>query len=229
MRKSAPVRFGSTRARPPLAAPRQRIGLLGGSFNPAHAGHLLISLLALRRLGLDAVWWIVTPGNPLKSRIELAPLAERLTAARRVASDRRIVVTDFEDRLQTSFSAATIAFLRQRYPGTRFVWIIGADCLAEFHHWQLWEEIFERVPIAVVDRPGWHLRALASPAARRFARARLPETRASRLPFGRPPRWCYLTGPLSAHSSTALRARLSSRDPADGSKQSRNKAAQPEA
>ena len=204
--KSAPIRFGSLRATPPLATAGMRIGLLGGSFNPPHAGHRLISQIALRRLGLDRVWWIVTPGNPLKSRSELLPLAERLGLANAIKQDARITVTSFETGLASPFTAGTLAFLRLRYPSVRFVWLMGADCLAEFHRWRQWRDIFRLLPVAVVDRPGWHLRSLASPAARSFGRKRLTESRAHRLPFMPAPAWTLLTGPLSPLSSTVIRA-----------------------
>lgn len=205
MRKSAPVRFGSVRARPPLVAAGQRIGLLGGSFNPAHEAHRLISEIAIRRLGLDQVWWIVTPGNPLKARSGLPGLPERMREARRVARDQRIVVTGFESGLPTNFTAATLGFLRQRFPEVQFVWVMGADCLAEFHRWRQWREIFKTMPIAVIDRPGWHLRGLAAPAARAFAAARRPEARARLLPGAKTPAWTFVSGPLSPLSSTAIR------------------------
>ena len=127
MHKSAPIRFGSIAARPPLAMAGQRIGLMGGSFNPPHAGHRLISQIALRRLGLDRVWWIVTPGNPLKSGDGLAPLAERLAQCEAMKRDNRIRVTAFEQHLTSSFTAGTLAFLRMRNPGVHFVWLMGAD------------------------------------------------------------------------------------------------------
>ena len=190
----------------PLALAGQRIGLLGGSFNPAHDGHRLISVIAMRRLGLDAVWWIVSPGNPLKSHAELAPQSARMTAAGRVAATPRIIVTGFETALGSSFTVDTLVFLRQRCPGVRFVWLMGADNLADVHRWKHWRRIFALMPVAVVDRPGWHLRANASRAARTFARNRVPQENA-RLALGRAtPSWSLLTGPLSQHSSTALRA-----------------------
>jgi nicotinate-nucleotide adenylyltransferase len=209
LRKSAPFRFGSIRARPPHAEPGQRIGLLGGSFNPPHAAHRLISQIALKRLGLDRLWWIVTPGNPLKARHGLIPLEERLELCRAIADDARITVTGFEAELKTTFTAATIAFLVGRYPATRFVWIMGADCLPEFHRWGQWRDIFHMVPIAVIDRPGWHLRALASRAASAFADARVPERDALRLVEAPLPAWTFLTGPLNHLSSTEIRRRRS--------------------
>ncbi len=207
MRRSAPVRFGSLAARLPHTEPGQRIGLLGGSFNPPHAGHRLISQIALRRLGLDRIWWVVTPGNPLKSRSELLPLDERVGLAQAMAGDQRIAITDFEKDLASSFTAATLEHLRLRRPGVRFVWVMGADGLAQFHRWQNWQLIFRLMPIAVIDRPGWRLKAMASPAARAFARQRLPEAGARGLADCEPPSWTLLSGPLSAISSTDIRAR----------------------
>jgi nicotinate-nucleotide adenylyltransferase len=206
MHKSAPVRFGSIKVRPPLALPGQRIGLLGGSFNPPHAAHRLISEMALKRLGLDRVWWMVTPGNPLKSKSELATLADRLGACRAIARDPRIIVTAFEADLGTAYTAATLAFLKARYPRVRFVWLMGGDNLAGMHDWQHWRDIFASMPIAAIDRPGWRLKALSSPAARAFATARVAEASAGALPARTAPAWTFLTGPLSELSSTVLRA-----------------------
>lgn len=211
MHKSAPASFGTVHARPPLATAGQRIGLLGGSFNPPHAAHRAISLTALRRLRLDRVWWIVTPGNPLKSRRELLPLGDRIALCRTMAADRRIVVTAFEADLSTTFTAATLAFLTTRNAGTQFVWLMGADCLVEFHRWRQWRDIFEMLPIAVVDRPGLHLAALASRAGRAFAGARRPENSAATLAGRKAPAWTFLTGPLSPLSSTAIRSRQRAR------------------
>lgn len=207
MRRSSPVRFGSIRAQPPPASRSQRIGLLGGSFNPPHAAHVLISETALKRLRLDRVWWLVTPGNPLKSRGELAPLAERMAACRRLAHDSRIVVTGLEAQLPSPFTAATVDFLKLRRPGVRFVWLMGADNLAGFHRWRQWREIARSVPIAVIDRPRQRLAGVASRAGHWLARHRLPEVRARTLPWQRPPAWVLLTGPLSPLSSTELRRR----------------------
>ena len=206
MRLTPFSRSGRLTAKPPPAATGQRIGLLGGSFNPPHAAHLLITEIALKRLGLDRVWWLVTPGNPLKSNNHLMPLEARLEASRTLAADPRITVTAFEKDLPSAFTAATLDYLRMRYPQTRFVWIMGADCLAQFHRWQQWRHIFETMPVAVVDRPGWRLKANASPAAKTFAAARLPETNAPALASAPAPAWTILTGPLSPLSSTALRA-----------------------
>jgi nicotinate-nucleotide adenylyltransferase len=181
-----------------------RTGLLGGSFNPPHEAHRAISLTALKRLGLDRVWWLVSPGNPLKDPSMLPDLEARVEAARRIARHPRIDVSGF-----TGGSAYTIdllAALKRRFPGVQFVWLMGADNLAEFHHWREWEEIFALVPIAVFDRPGYRLRALASRAAQRFAPYQVDETDAGGLAGLIPPAWTLITHPLSSLSSTALRA-----------------------
>lgn len=193
-------------ARLPLAMAGQRIGLLGGSFNPAHDGHALISRIALRRLRLDAVWWLVSPGNPLKSHADLAPLAERMAHARQVAGSRRIKVTDVEASRNSVYTIDTLAFLRRRCPGVRFVWLMGADNLVQMPRWRRWQSIFAAMPVAVIDRPGWHLAAHASRASRTFERARVPDGRAAAVVNGGTPRWVLLTGPLSTLSSSAIRA-----------------------
>lgn len=190
-----------------MAGAGQRIGLMGGSFNPPHDGHLRVAETAMKRLRLDAVWWLVTPGNPLKSHAELPPLGDRIAACRRLVGTRRIVVTGLEADLGTSFSAATIAYLRLRRPDVRFVWVMGADNLAQFHRWRDWRWIASALPIAVVDRPGWRLPALSGTAARRLASSRLPEEQAGLLAVSRPPAWVLLTTRLSPLSSTTLRGR----------------------
>jgi nicotinate-nucleotide adenylyltransferase len=201
----AKASFGSIAVKTPLALVGQRIGIMGGTFNPPHAGHALISRTALRRLRLDQLWWVVTPGNPLKASNGLPDIEIRMNESRLLARDRRMRVTGFEQNLGTPFTAATLAFLKRRSPGVHFVWIMGADNLAQFHRWQDWRGIARMMPIAVVDRPGWRLKALASPAAHALARAYRPESRSARLPLMRPPCWTLLTGPLSRLSSTELR------------------------
>jgi nicotinate-nucleotide adenylyltransferase len=190
---------------PPVFA-GQRIGLMGGTFNPPHEGHAVCALTALRRLKLDQLWWMVTPGNPLKTGEGLPPLEERMAASRRLVDDPRIKVTGFEAALGTSYTYATVRYLTGRLPGVYFAWVMGADNLAGFHRWQRWREIAGLVPIAVVDRPGWRHRALASPAAGGLARFRVPEGLASQLPLMAPPAWTFLSTRLSAASSTALRS-----------------------
>ncbi|MDJ1157552.1 nicotinate-nucleotide adenylyltransferase [Chelatococcus sp. SYSU_G07232] len=193
---------------PPLPrhAPGMRIGLFGGSFNPPHAGHRLASLVALRRLGLDRVWWIVTPGNPLKDNARLPALAARMAAARATAAHPRIDVTGFEASIGTRYTYDTIAYLRRRCPEVRFVWIMGADNLAGFHRWQRWREIAALVPIAVVDRPGATVKAARAKAAQALGTRRLREAEARLLSAARLPAWVFLHGPRSPLSSTALRA-----------------------
>ncbi len=191
-----------------------RIGLFGGTFDPPHAAHRAACLLALRRLGLDRVWWLVTPGNPLKDTRGLAPLAERLVAARTLAHHPRIDVTDLEANLGTPYTYATVKYLVRRCPGVHFVWIMGADNLRSFHRWQRWRGIAELVPIAVVDRLGPSLYSAASAAGQALARARIPEQAARRLAERRPPAWIYLHGLKSPLSSTALRAARAASKPA---------------
>ena len=188
------------------AAPGLRIGLFGGSFDPPHAGHVHVTLRALRAFGLDRVWWLVTPGNPLKADTP-AVLARRMAAARAIVRHPQVDVTDVEARLGTRHTAETLAALRRRFPGVRFVWLMGADNLAGFHRWERWGEIMGRTPVGVLARPGQQLAAGLSPAARRFARWRVPAWEARALPFLEPPAWTLLTGRMLDLSSSELRAR----------------------
>ena len=197
--------FGGLNVKLPAVAPGQSIGLLGGSFNPAHEGHLDISLHALKRLGLDQIWWVVSPGNPLKSHDELAPLDERVENARHLAKGGRIVVTDFERELPAPYTASTLEFLTSRFGRTNFVWLMGADNLAQLHLWKNWEMIFNLVPMAILDRPGFRHKAHASRAAKKFASAYVDETNASGLALMAAPAWTFLTVPLNSASSTELR------------------------
>lgn len=183
-----------------------RIGLLGGSFNPPHAAHRQASLFAMKRLGLDRVWWLVTPGNPLKETSALPSLDTRMTAARAVSRHPRIDVTDVEAHIDTRFTADTVAWLRRRCPGVDFVWLMGADNLAQFHRWQKWRSIARQVPIGVIDRPESSFSALASPAAQALARFRFPEQAAGRLAGAPCPAWIFLHGMKSPLSSTQIRA-----------------------
>lgn len=185
-----------------------RIGLFGGSFNPAHAGHLHVSRLALRLLRLDQVWWLVSPQNPLKPTRGMAGLEERLREARAIiGGDQRIVATAVEAGLGTTYTVDTVRALQRRFSGHRFVWLMGADNLVQLPRWRAWRRLFRSVAIAVFDRPTYSIRAVHGKAARRFASARLPERRAQRLVDMAPPAWVFFPGRLHAGSATAIRAR----------------------
>ncbi|PKP82294.1 MAG: nicotinic acid mononucleotide adenylyltransferase [Alphaproteobacteria bacterium HGW-Alphaproteobacteria-2] len=189
----------------PHAEPGQRIGLLGGSFDPAHAGHAHITREALKRFHLDRVWWLVSPGNPLKP-LGPAPMARRLARARRVMSHPRVTVTGIEARLGTRYTAETLDRLAARYPGVRFVWLMGADNLTSFHRWQRWQDILHRVPVGVLARPGKRIPARQSVAARAFAHRRLPEAAAPLLALRTAPAWCFLNVPMVDLSSSRIRS-----------------------
>jgi nicotinate (nicotinamide) nucleotide adenylyltransferase/ribosome silencing factor RsfS/YbeB/iojap len=186
----------------------RRIGLLGGSFNPAHGGHLHVSLLALKHLALDQIWWLVSPQNPLKPVEGMAPFTVRLGRARRVAAAHpRIIVSDMEDRLGPSrYTADTLAALRRRFPRARFVWLMGSDNLLQIPHWERWTGIFKAVPVAVFDRPSYSLKALSGLAAERFAAKRVPVSAARGLAERRPPAWVFFHTPLDMHSATRIRS-----------------------
>lgn len=198
--------FGSLAVRIPAAVAGQRIGLLGGSFNPPHRAHVAISEAVMKRLGLDEVWWIVTPGNPLKAHGDLAPLADRLDACRRLVTNPRIRITAFEEELGSSSTIVTLSFLKRRLQGVHFVWIMGGDNLAGFHRWAQWRDIAALMPFVVADRPQWRLKALSAPAARALAQFRLPDEAARSLALKKAPAWLYLTLRLSPESSTRIRA-----------------------
>lgn len=191
----------------PLHTRGMRIGLFGGSFNPPHDGHRLASLIALKRLKLDAIWWIVTPGNPLKENSALPPLQRRMAAARAVAAHPRIAITGFEADTGSPYTYATLSWLMRRCPGVDFVWIMGADNLAGFHRWQRWKDIASLMPLAVIDRPESTLRAVSGRTALRYGANRLREHEAGLLLARTPPAWLFIHGPRSALSSTELRAK----------------------
>ncbi len=190
----------------PIARAGQTIGLFGGSFDPAHPGHLHVSREALKRFGLDRVWWLVSPGNPLKPKGP-APLAQRLAAAHALVDHPRIIVTDIEARIGTRYTAQTIAALQALYPGVRFVWLMGADNLAQFHRWQDWQEIMARVAVGVLARPGSRIAARTAKAASIFRHAKLPAEAAHLLAHRAPPAWCFVNLPMIDASSSAIRAR----------------------
>ena len=181
-----------------------RIGLFGGSFNPAHSGHLHVAETAMKRLQLDWVWWIVARGNPLKTAH--GDFTERLASARAAAHHPRMIVTDIEARLGLTYTSDTLAAIVARAPEAHFVWLMGADNMAGFHHWQNWQGIAQTLPIAVIARPGVGPGARNSPFARRFAENRIPSAAARTLATTPPPAWTYLAAPLDPSSSTALRA-----------------------
>ena len=189
----------------PPFAPGMRIGLLGGSFNPPHEGHALITRLALRRLRLDRIWWLVTPGNPLKSLTGLAALKARVEAARGLDVGPKVVVSDIEAQIESRFTYDTLRWLKRRAPRVHFVWIMGADNLRQFHRWRHWRAIADLVPIVVLDRPGSTLSATSGRAGAALARWRVPEREATRFAAMRPPALLFLHGRRSKLSSTALR------------------------
>jgi len=183
-----------------------RIGLLGGSFNPAHAGHRHIAQLALTRLRLDQVWLLVSPGNVLKPQRGMAPLAQRLASARSLADGRRVVASAIEAVFGTRFTIDALRRLQRQFPRTRFVWLMGADIVEQLPRWRRWLEFVESVPLAVLPRPDFNRRALSSHVVHRFARARHPAQSASRLAGQEPPAWIFLRVPQHAASATAIRA-----------------------
>ncbi|MGZ8363257.1 MAG: nicotinate-nucleotide adenylyltransferase [Caulobacteraceae bacterium] len=186
--------------------PGSTVGLFGGTFDPPHAGHLHVARTALRRLGLDRVVWLVSPGNPLKAD-RADDLDRRVKAARGLARGRRMTVSGAEAVLGTRYTVDTLRALKRRFPHTRFVWIMGADGLRDMIHWKAWREIFHEVPVAVIARPGAAVRSRLSPAAKTFAHARLPSSQSRLLASAEPPAWIYLTAPWNHSSSTALRSR----------------------
>jgi nicotinate-nucleotide adenylyltransferase len=192
----------------PPHAPGLRVGLFGGSFNPPHAAHRAASLFAMKRLALDRVWWLVSPGNPLKDTRELPSLAARLAAARACARHPRIVVTDIEAQIGTRYTVDTIRKLRRRFPVVHFVWIMGVDNFIDFHRWRAWHDVFRLLPVGVIDRGGISLGALGQPAARAYGRWRLAEADARRLATRKPPAWVLLHGMKSSVSSTTLRQKI---------------------
>jgi nicotinate-nucleotide adenylyltransferase len=189
-----------------------KVGLFGGTFDPPHEGHVHVAQTALRRLGLDRVVWLVSPQNPLKIAAPVSAWDARLAMTGRIASHPAMIVSDAESRLNSRFTIDTIGRLKALFPHVHFVWIMGADALAGFHRWRAWRQIMKEVPVAVISRPRDGLRGLNSPAAKIFARGRLPATMGRRLALAKPPAWIYLVEPLNFTSSTALRE---GRRPAD--------------
>ena len=187
--------------------PGMKVGLFGGSFDPAHEGHAHVARAALRGLGLDRVVWLVSPRNPLKPTSPVASMEARLAAARKLASGPSMIVSDVESCFDLRFTIDTIRLFKARFRAVHFVWIMGADALAGFHRWRFWREIMAETPVAIVSRPGETLRGLFAPMPRIFAGWRIPEVAARRLPLARPPAWVYLSEPLNCSSSSVLRNR----------------------
>jgi nicotinate-nucleotide adenylyltransferase len=194
------------RLKVPPAEPGMRIGLFGGSFNPPHEGHRLVALQSLKRLALDKLWLLVTPGNPLKDHRELAPLERRVDETVKLMDDPRVVVTAFEASKGFTYTYETLSFLAQAHPRAEFVWIMGADSLQNFDRWERWQDITRLMPIAVYDRPGLAFSAITGPAAQSLEPFRLPEAEARTLAGRPPPAWVYLHGMVSPQSSSAIRA-----------------------
>lgn len=190
----------------PYATPGQVIGLLGGSFDPAHGGHAHITREALKRFGLDRVWWLVSPGNPLKERGP-APMDKRIARAKAVMQHPRVEITGIEAQLGTRYTAQTVVKLQALYPQVRFVWLMGADNMAQLHLWQDWRQIMESVPIGVLARPGQRISARMSRAAALYAPYRIPGRFGHLLAQADAPAWSFVNVPMNAASSTAIRAR----------------------
>jgi nicotinate-nucleotide adenylyltransferase len=182
-----------------------RVGLLGGSFDPAHAGHVQVTLEALRRFKLDRVWWLISPGNPLKSHGP-APIEQRMAGARAIMRHPKVHVSDFEVHSGTRYTADTVSHLRKVYPGVQFIWLMGADNLVQFNRWDNWQQIMRTVPIGVLARPGDRISARTSVAARVFRSARLPAHASHLLAGAQAPAWCFVNMPMVDLSSTAIRA-----------------------
>ncbi len=189
----------------PQAGAGMAVGLLGGSFDPPHRGHVRITRAALARFRLDRVWWLVSPGNPLKPEAPAAS-GRRIALARALIRHPRVAVTDLETRLGTRTTADLLEKLLPLYPGVRFVWLTGADNFATLHRWERWQRIMASVPVGVLARPGHQIAARMGPAARRFRSARLPAEAAGLLAQTEPPAWCFVNLPLDPASSSQIRA-----------------------
>ena len=190
----------------PLATKGLRIGLLGGSFDPPHSGHMHISKWAIKEFSLDRIWWLVSPGNPLKKDAP-ADLDRRLSACNKLVNHPKVIVTDLERVFNTRYTAQTLTSLKSQYRGVRFVWLMGADNLAEFHKWDRWQDIMHMLPVGVMARPNQQLAANCSPAARIFRESRLSARSSTALPFKEAPSWSLLTGPMDDESSSKIRAK----------------------
>ena len=203
-------RYPAQRVRLPAVGVGQSVGLYGGSFDPVHDGHLLVAEQGLKAVKLDWVWWLVTPGNPLKAHDPSHGLIARMAAVSKAADGPRTHILDVEQHLGVRYTADTVSILQTMRPDVRFVWLMGADNLASFHNWNAWKSIVARVPIAVVDRPGSRHAALSSKVAQMFEKQRLDSADAALLAGAKPPIWSFVRGPLSSSSSTIMRAKRAS-------------------
>jgi nicotinate-nucleotide adenylyltransferase len=183
----------------------QRIGLFGGSFNPAHAGHRMVALYALKRLQLDWVWWLVSPQNPLKDAKETGEYSARLIYAKQIANHPRFVVTDIEKQIHSRTTSQTLAAMQMALRQAHFVWIMGADSFRDLDRWKRWSHIAETVPLGILARPGYSIRALGSQAANRYSKNRVRNEQAGLLAKRRAPAWVFVSMPLRKESSTAIR------------------------
>ena len=188
----------------PLGLPGLTIGLLGGSFDPPHEGHVHITKISIKIFNLSRLWWLVSPGNPVKDKIP-SDINKRLLASKQIMEHPSVGITDIEKKLQTKFTFQTLIKMKKLYPGTRFVWLMGADNLVNFHHWKNWDWIMKNVPVGVLARPNEQIKAGLSPAATRFGKYRLPKEKSFLLPYISPPAWTLVTGPMRNISSSKLR------------------------
>ena len=188
----------------PLGVPGLTIGLLGGSFDPPHEGHVHITKIAIKIFNLSRLWWLVSPGNPIKDKAP-SDINKRFLASKKIMQHPSVTITDIEKKLKTKFTFQTLIKIRKLYPGTRFVWLMGADNLVNFHHWKNWDWIMKNVPIGVLARPKEQIKAGLSPAATRFGKYRLPKEKSFLLPYLSPPVWTLVTGPMKNISSSKLR------------------------
>ena len=190
----------------PLVLPGLTIGLLGGSFDPPHEGHVHISKIAIKIFNLSKLWWLVSPGNPIKDKMP-SNITNRVQEEKKIMEHPSVIITDIEKKLQTKFTFQSLIKIKKLYPGTRFVWIMGADNLINFHHWENWDWIMKNIPIGVMARPTEQIKAGLSPAATRFRKYRLPQEKSLLLPYLSPPVWTLVTGSMKNISSTKLRGK----------------------
>ncbi len=188
----------------PFGVPGLNVGLLGGSFDPPHEGHVIITKQAIKVFNLSKLWWLISPRNPIK-KITPSEINKRLIACKKIITHPSVTITDIEKKLKSNFTAQTLFKIKRLYPGIKFVWLMGADNLVNFHHWENWDWIMKNVPIGVLARPGEQIKAGLSPAATRFRKFRIPREKSLLLPYLKPPVWTLIIGPMKAISSTNIR------------------------